>query len=64
MGGYLLPTGLHFTTGIPSVFAAGDGVSGPATIIEAVAQAKVAALSCHQFLSGLPVVALKMNSQP
>lgn len=39
-------------TGIPSVFAAGDGVTGPATIIEAIAQAKKASLSCHQFLSG------------
>ncbi|PJB59525.1 MAG: hypothetical protein CO098_02930 [Bacteroidetes bacterium CG_4_9_14_3_um_filter_41_19] len=39
-------------TGIPNVFAAGDGVTGPATIIEAIAQAKKAALSCHQFLSG------------
>lgn len=42
-------------TGIPSVFAAGDGVTGPATIIEAIAQAKIAAQSCHQFLSGLEV---------
>ncbi|MCK5022618.1 MAG: FAD-dependent oxidoreductase, partial [Candidatus Aenigmarchaeota archaeon] len=39
-------------TGIPNVFAAGDGVSGPATIIEAVAQAGIASLSCHQYLSG------------
>ncbi len=39
-------------TGIPSVFAAGDGVSGPATIIEAIAQAGTAARSCHQFLTG------------
>jgi formate dehydrogenase major subunit len=39
-------------TGIKSVFAAGDGVTGPATIIEAVAQAKVASRSCHQFLMG------------
>ncbi|MFB6343166.1 FAD-dependent oxidoreductase [Saccharicrinis sp. FJH62] len=37
-------------TGIPSVFAAGDGVTGPATIIEAIAQAKKASRSCHQFL--------------
>lgn len=43
-------------TGIPSVFAAGDGVTGPATIIEAIAQAKKASLSCHQFLSGQPLV--------
>lgn len=42
-------------TGIPSVFAAGDGVTGPATIIEAIAQAGIAARSAHQYLSGLPV---------
>jgi len=41
-------------TGIPSVFAAGDGVTGPATIIEAIAQARIAARSCHQFLAGQP----------
>ena len=39
-------------TGIPSVFAAGDGVTGPATIIEAVAQAQVATNSVKQFLDG------------
>ena len=39
-------------TGAKSIFAAGDGVSGPATIIEAVAQAKIASRSCHQFLMG------------
>jgi formate dehydrogenase major subunit len=42
-------------TGIPSVFAAGDGVTGPATIIEAIAQAKVAAYSCNQYLNGLEI---------
>lgn len=46
---------LTLQTGIPNVFAAGDGVSGPATIIEAVAQAKTAARSVHQYLSGLPL---------
>jgi len=39
-------------TGISSIFAAGDGVTGPATLIEAIAQAKIASRSCHQFLSG------------
>jgi formate dehydrogenase major subunit len=39
-------------TGIPSVFAAGDGVTGPATLIEAVAQARKASHSCHQYLMG------------
>ncbi len=42
-------------TGNPSIFAAGDGVTGPATIIEAIAQAKIAARSCHQFLQHLPI---------
>ncbi len=39
-------------TGIPGVFAAGDGVTGPATIIEAIAQAKIASDSCDQYLRG------------
>ncbi len=39
-------------TGIPGVFAAGDGVTGPATLIQAIAQARIASLSCHQYLSG------------
>jgi formate dehydrogenase major subunit len=46
-------------TGIPSVFAAGDSVTGPATIIEAIAQAKIAATSAHQFLMELPVEPVK-----
>lgn len=48
-------------TGIPSVFAAGDGVTGPATIIEAIAQARIASVSAHQFLMGAP---LKPDSKP
>lgn len=39
-------------THIPSVFAAGDGVTGAATIIEAIAQAGIAARSCDQFIMG------------
>ena len=39
-------------TGVPNIFAAGDGVTGPATLIEAIAQAKVAARSCNQYLNG------------
>jgi formate dehydrogenase major subunit len=42
-------------TGIPSIFAAGDGVTGPATIIEAIAQARIASTSAHQYLLGLPL---------
>ncbi|MFW5974712.1 MAG: molybdopterin-dependent oxidoreductase, partial [Bacteroidota bacterium] len=40
-------------TGIPDVFAAGDGVTGPATIIEAIAQAKLASHSANQFVNGV-----------
>jgi len=43
-------------TGIENVFAAGDGVTGPATLIEAIAQARIASLSCHQYLSDEPVI--------
>ncbi|RUA31611.1 MAG: hypothetical protein DSY76_01265, partial [Bacteroidetes bacterium] len=43
-------------TGIPYLFAAGDGVTGAATIIEAIAQAKKASHSCHLYLSGEKVV--------
>lgn len=46
-------------TSIPSVFAAGDCVTGPATLIQAVGQAKIAALSCHQYLAGLPIIPMK-----
>jgi formate dehydrogenase major subunit len=45
-------------TGISSVFAAGDGVTGPATLIEAVAQARIASNSCHQYLTGQKVEAI------
>ena len=46
-------------TGIPSVFAAGDGVTGPATIIEAIAQAKIASHSANQFLMNEEITPLK-----
>jgi formate dehydrogenase major subunit len=42
-------------TSIENVFACGDGVTGPATLIEAIAQGKKAAHSCNQFLNGLPL---------
>ncbi len=39
-------------TGIKSVFAAGDGVTGAATLIEAIAQGNIAVHSVKQFLNG------------
>jgi len=48
-------------TGIPSVFAAGDGVTGPATIIEAIAQARIASTSANQYLMNLPIEPVKKH---
>ncbi len=42
-------------TSIKGVFAAGDGVTGPATLIEAIAQGRRAAISSHQYMMGLPI---------
>lgn len=50
---------LTLQTGIPGMFAAGDGVTGPATIIEAIAQARIASHSCIQYLAGEPVTPLR-----
>lgn len=41
-------------TGIPDVFAAGDAVTGPATVIEAVAAGKIAAEAMDRYLRGIP----------
>ncbi len=39
-------------TSLPGVFAGGDAVSGPATVIEAVAAGKIAATSIDRYLRG------------
>ncbi len=41
-------------TSVPDVFAGGDAVTGPATVIEAIAAGKRAAAGIHAFLRGLP----------
>lgn len=46
-------------TSITNIFACGDGVTGPATLIEAIAQGRKAAVSCNQYLSGLPLTGEK-----
>lgn len=58
-------------TGIPWLFAAGDSVTGPATLIEAIAQAKIAAQSCDLYINGEEVtparkefLSLKSNLDP
>jgi len=41
-------------TSIPGIFAAGDAVTGPATVIEAIGGGKRAADSIERFLCGIP----------
>jgi formate dehydrogenase major subunit len=42
-------------TSVKNIFAAGDAVTGPATLIEGISQGRKAAKSCAQFLAGLPL---------
>ncbi len=42
-------------TSVKNIFAAGDAVTGPATLIEAIAQGRKAARSCSQFMMGQPL---------
>ena len=41
-------------TGVAGIFAAGDAVTGPATVIEAIGGGKRAAESIHRYLAGMP----------
>jgi NADPH-dependent glutamate synthase beta subunit-like oxidoreductase/ferredoxin len=41
-------------TGMQGIFCAGDAVTGPATVIEAIGGGKRAAESIHRYLSGMP----------
>ncbi|MCG2760367.1 MAG: FAD-dependent oxidoreductase, partial [Candidatus Delongbacteria bacterium] len=43
-------------TGAKNIFAAGDAVTGAATLVEAIAQGRLAARSCHQYLTGQKIV--------
>jgi len=45
-----------FRTSLEGVFAAGDCVTGPSTVVEAIAQGKRAASAINKFLNGEPVV--------
>jgi formate dehydrogenase beta subunit len=42
----------NLATNLPGVFAAGDAVLGPATVVEAIAQGKQAAISMDRYLGG------------
>jgi len=51
-GGRITADGGTMATNIPGVFAGGDAVTGPATVIEAIGAGKRAAASIHEYLSG------------
>ncbi len=51
-GGVLSVNPDSYATNVPWVFAAGDCVTGPATVIEAIAAGKAAASSIDKFLGG------------
>jgi len=46
---------LTLETGVPGVFAGGDAVTGPATVVEAVGAGKIAADTMDQYLRGQKV---------
>lgn len=41
-------------TNVPGVFAAGDAVTGPATVVEAIGGGKRAAMAIHRYFEGIP----------
>ncbi|MEM3696237.1 MAG: NAD(P)-binding protein [Candidatus Bathyarchaeia archaeon] len=51
-------------TNIPNIFAGGDAVLGPATVIEAVAAGKRAAISIHKYLRGEDLKAIEEEELP
>jgi len=52
--------GADLSTDVEGVYAGGDAVKGPASIIEAIAQGKVAASLIDQYLGGNGKIALKL----
>ncbi len=42
-------------TGVEGIFAGGDVVTGPATVVDAMAHGKIAAQMIHNYIKGLPV---------
>ena len=52
--GYIVTKPDSTQTNIPGVFACGDAVTGPATVVEAIGGGKKAAEAIHRYLTGLP----------
>jgi NADH-quinone oxidoreductase subunit F len=61
-GGIMKADSLTFQTNVPGIFAGGDCVTGPATVIEAVAAGQKAAVAIDKYLGGKGE--LPYNSDP
>jgi formate dehydrogenase major subunit len=57
--GYIITKDETMQTSLEGIFAGGDCVTGPATVVQAVAAGRRAALAIHQYLSGQPVTPIK-----
>ncbi len=57
--GYVITDEETMRTSLEGVFAAGDCATGPATVIQAVAAGRRAALSINQYVSGQPVTCIE-----
>jgi len=55
---------VHLSTNLPGLFAGGDNVTGPATVVEAVGAGKRAARSIHRYLQGEPQEAREKMPTP
>ncbi|HDQ98729.1 MAG TPA: FAD-binding protein, partial [candidate division WOR-3 bacterium] len=63
-GGTLKVDPVTLATGVPGVFAGGDMVSGPASVIEAVAHGHEAAISVDRFIRGEELSAGRSEPKP
>jgi NADPH-dependent glutamate synthase beta subunit-like oxidoreductase/ferredoxin len=52
--GTIVANNITLETSVPGVFAAGDAVSGPATVVEAIGAGKKAAEAIDRYLHGIP----------
>jgi NADH-quinone oxidoreductase subunit F len=50
-------------TSVTDIFAGGDGVTGPATVVEAIAAGKQAAVEIDAYLRGVPCPAPQLSAQ-
>ncbi|MCF8129331.1 MAG: FAD-dependent oxidoreductase [Deltaproteobacteria bacterium] len=53
----------RYQTGVDGLFAAGDGVTGPSTVVESMASGRSAARSMHAHLSG-EVISARITGRP